>query len=119
MSFDFFISAQNKSSLSSIDSSIFNLVLDDSVDDRLEFNPKDARRATDTFLSGNGATRWWDKSISWIMTKGGDLAMTFEHSWGDGVAVLRCFNDVLDENFNRPQLSSPPKKDTTHAIEKR
>jgi len=106
-------SSQNHSSISAIDSSIFNLVLDDSVEERLEFNPKDARRATDTFLSGNGATRWWDKSISWIMTKGGDLAMTFEHSWGDGVAVMRCFNDVLDENFNRPMLEKPASGDTT------
>ena len=94
------------------------MVLDDTVDERLEFNPKDARKAADTFLSGDGATRWWDKSISWIMTKGGDLAMTFEHSWGDGVAVLRCFNDVLDENFNRPQLAKVPSAEITVVVEK-
>lgn len=100
-------SQENKANLSDIDSSIFNLVLDDSVDKRLEFNPKDAKKATDTFLSGNGATRWWDKSMSWIVTKGGDLGMTFEHSWGDGVAVMRCFKDVLHENFEHAQLTTP------------
>ena len=51
------------------------------------------------------------------MTKGGDLAMTFEHSWGDGVAVMRCFNDVLDENFNRPMLEKPAHGDTTGAMD--
>ena len=38
--------------------------------------------------------RWFDKSFSLIVTKGGLSAVNFEHAWGDGVAVLRFFNEV-------------------------
>jgi len=98
------ISKNNAKHMEDIDGAIFNVCLDDSVDRALAFNPKDARTATETMLWGNGATRWWDKSISWVVTKGGDAGITFEHSWGDGVAVMRCVNDTLAENFNDPQL---------------
>lgn len=50
--------------------------------------------------------------MSWIVTKGGDCALTFEHSWGDGVAVMRCVKDTLNENFNDPQLSRPAPEGT-------
>ena len=33
--------------------------------------------------------RWADKSFSIIVQKDGRSTVNFEHSWGDGVAVLR------------------------------
>ena len=38
--------------------------------------------------------RWFDKSFSLIVDKDGRAAVNFEHSWGDGVAVLRFVNEV-------------------------
>ncbi len=38
--------------------------------------------------------RWFDKSVQLIVTQGGHAAINFEHSWGDGVAVLRFLEDL-------------------------
>ena len=38
--------------------------------------------------------RWFDKSFQLILCKDGKAAINFEHAWGDGVAVLRFFNEV-------------------------
>ena len=43
---------------------------------------------------GNGRNRWFDKSFSFVFTPKGQVALNFEHSWGDGVAVLRLCNEV-------------------------
>ena len=40
--------------------------------------------------------------MSVILTKSGRTSVNFEHSWGDGVAVLRYFNEVFDETTKRP-----------------
>ena len=34
--------------------------------------------------------------------------MNFEHSWGDGVAVIRLFNDIYEETTRRPRPLTPP-----------
>ena len=46
--------------------------------------------------------RWFDKSVSLIVAQSGKACVNFEHSWGDGVAVLRYFNEVFDETTKRP-----------------
>lgn len=46
--------------------------------------------------------RWFDKSLSLIVCKDGTAAINFEHSWGDGVAVLRYFNEIYKETINSP-----------------
>ena len=38
--------------------------------------------------------------------------MTFEHAWGDGVAVLRFLNETLGENFDEPILVEPCTENT-------
>ena len=37
-----------------------------------------------------------------ILTKDGRASVNFEHSWGDGVAVLRYFNEVWKETTTKP-----------------
>ena len=91
-------SENNSKNLESIDSAIFNIVLEDQLQEKLEFDVKSTQAANSCFLWGNGANRWWDKSITWIVTEGGDCGLTFEHSWGDGVAVMRCAKDVWNES---------------------
>ena len=41
--------------------------------------------------------RWFDKSFQLIICKDGKAAVNFEHAWGDGVAVLRFFNEVIKQ----------------------
>ena len=45
--------------------------------------------------------RWFDKSFSLILTKDGKAAINFEHSWGDGVAVMRFFNEVYKDSTRK------------------
>lgn len=73
----------NHDLLKTIDSAIMVLVLDE------ESVADDYKKLLRTFLHGNGTNRWFDKSFSLIVAKDGTSGINFEHSWGDGVAVLR------------------------------
>ena len=46
--------------------------------------------------------RWFDKSFNLIVAKNGLSAINFEHSWGDGVAVLRFFNELYKHTTTKP-----------------
>lgn len=37
-----------------------------------------------------------------IVAGDGQAAVNFEHSWGDGVAVLRYFQDIFKETTTKP-----------------
>lgn len=41
--------------------------------------------------------RWFDKSLTLMVAKDGTAGVSFEHSWGDGVAVLRYFNETYND----------------------
>ena len=51
--------------------------------------------------------RWFDKSFSLLMSRNGYTAVSFEHAWGDGVAVMRFFNEVFRDTTDRPLLPRP------------
>lgn len=85
-------SCGNKEALKLIDSSIFCICLDD---DSLDENPEAITRS---FLHSDGVNRWFDKSVSLLVGKDGKAAVNFEHSWGDGVAVLRFFQDIYKDS---------------------
>ena len=53
-------------------------------------------------LSAGVYVRWFDKSFTLIVTKNGHTAVNFEHSWGDGVAVLRYVIEILKDSSTRP-----------------
>jgi carnitine O-palmitoyltransferase 2 len=89
-------SAQNRESLASIDSALFMLCLD------AEEEAEDHANAARLFLHSNGRNRWFDKSFSVLVTQNGKAAVNFEHSWGDGVSVLRYANEVHDEMTATP-----------------
>ncbi|VVC93873.1 unnamed protein product [Leptidea sinapis] len=98
----------NSDSLRQIDTAIFNLILDeDSIDD-------DKNKILKLYLHGDGTNRWYDKSFSLIVTKDGVSGINFEHSWGDGVAVLRFFQDVYAETTTRPFVHPDTKPATTN-----
>ena len=50
------------------------------------------------FLYGDPKNRWFDKNYTIMVDKNGVAALNFEHSWGDGVAVLRLFNELYDDS---------------------
>lgn len=45
-----------------------------------------------------------------IVTKDGTSAVNFEHSWGDGVAVLRFFNEIYKDSLNKPYVHPTDEK---------
>lgn len=94
-------SSLNAESLHKVDSAIFSISLDE-----LSFDPEAERLdAAHNFLHGNSVkqgtrrlNRWFDKSFGMMFDEKGHASITFEHSWGDGVAVLRVFNDIFKDS---------------------
>lgn len=82
----------NAEQLRLIDSAIFVLSLDE------ETLGDDSVKSAHHMLHGPVHNRWFDKSFTLIVTKDGKAAINFEHSWGDGVAVLRYFNEIYDDS---------------------
>ncbi|KAM9848691.1 carnitine O-palmitoyltransferase 2, mitochondrial [Aulostomus maculatus] len=89
------VAAGNKEDLQAVDSAIFCLCLDDE-------SMRDPIHISHNMLHGDGCNRWYDKSFSIILAKDGQAAINFEHSWGDGVAVLRFQNEVFKDTTERP-----------------
>lgn len=102
------LSKENSNNLDIIDEAIFPLILEDEVTTVMKKDPANVKEATDKFLGGNGASRWWDKSLSWIVSDGGDAFITFEHAWGDGVAVMRLMKEIYEETTTAPCLRKIP-----------
>ncbi|KAK5869344.1 hypothetical protein PBY51_024069 [Eleginops maclovinus] len=89
------VAAGNAEDLRVVDSALFCLCLDDE-------SMKDHIHISHNMLHGDGCNRWYDKSFSIILTKDGQAAINFEHSWGDGVAVLRFQNEVFKDTTEKP-----------------
>ena len=77
----------NAESLRQVDGALFAVTLED-------VQPTDDVETFRTMLFGRGHNRWFDKSFSFVFTPKGQVALNFEHAWGDGVAVLRLCNEV-------------------------
>jgi len=92
-----------------IDSAIFVLCLDD-------HGVESVADVTRTFLHGDGKNRWFDKSFHLVVCKDGKAAVNFEHAWGDGVAVLRFFNEVYKDTTTRPCCTAASAKDLSADI---
>uniref|UniRef100_A0A3Q4BHM0 Carnitine O-palmitoyltransferase 2, mitochondrial n=1 Tax=Mola mola TaxID=94237 RepID=A0A3Q4BHM0_MOLML len=89
------VAAGNAEDLQIVDSALFCLCLD-------EDSMRDHIHMSHNMLHGDGCNRWFDKSFSIIITKDGQAAINFEHSWGDGVAVLRFQNEVFKDTTEQP-----------------
>lgn len=88
-------SSANAQSFSAIDRALFTLTLEDSA----PTSPADVSRC---MLHGDCRNRWFDKSFSVIVCANGKAGVNWEHSWGDGVCMLRYFNEVFDEVTAEP-----------------
>ena len=78
-------SGRNAESLRAIDESLFLLCLD-------THESQSASDYTKSMIHGDGINRWFDKSLQLIFQPNGHCSIHFEHSWGDGVALLSLFN---------------------------
>ncbi|KAG8460394.1 hypothetical protein KFE25_011885 [Diacronema lutheri] len=87
-------------SLRTIDEALFAVALDEAA-------PSALVDVNNVFLHGDGSNRWFDKSFQLVVTANGKAAVSFEHSWGDGVAVLRYFNAVWAYARRLPTLKPP------------
>ena len=103
--------AENRENFHLLDSAAFLICLDD-----IEFNG-DIPQTCHNFLHGNhpespNLNRWFDKSFSIMITKDGEAAINFEHSWADGVTLLRFFADTINDStkhrFAEPNVFSTP-----------
>lgn len=85
------IENENEPALKKIDAALFCLCLD-------ELKTVDPPKLIRNFLHGTGKNRWFDKSYQLIVHGDGLASINFEHSWGDGVAVLRMMEDVYRDS---------------------
>ncbi|XP_069575807.1 carnitine O-palmitoyltransferase 2, mitochondrial [Brachyistius frenatus] len=90
--------AGNAEELRLVDGALFCLCLDDET-------MTDHIHVSHNMLHGDGCNRWYDKSFSIVLTKDGQAAINFEHSWGDGVAVLRFQNEIFKDTTERPLVN--------------
>ncbi|XP_006879756.1 PREDICTED: carnitine O-palmitoyltransferase 2, mitochondrial [Elephantulus edwardii] len=108
------LSDGNAETLQKVDSAVFCLCLDD-------FPIKDLVHLSHSMLHSDGTNRWFDKSFNLIVAKDGSAAVHFEHAWGDGVAVLRFFNEVFKDSTQTPAItpqSPPAATDSSVAVQK-
>ncbi|CAH0488215.1 unnamed protein product [Peronospora farinosa] len=89
----------NKASLEQIDSALFMVCLEHEA-------PATPEQISSTFLIGDGSNHWFDKSFQLIVAANGTASVSFEHAWGDGVAVLRYLNEMYDDSIKYPVLKT-------------
>ncbi|KAI5610150.1 carnitine O-palmitoyltransferase 2, mitochondrial [Silurus asotus] len=108
------LQAGNGEALGLVDNALFCLCLDDE-------EMQNHIHISHNMLHGDGCNRWYDKSFSIIMAKDGQAAINFEHSWGDGVAVLRFQNEVFKDTTETPLIgpgTQPAAVDSASAVQK-
>lgn len=106
------LSLGNEAQLETIDSALFAVCLDDGG----VFQDTDSVPLVREGLFGNAGNRWFDKSFSLLIAGDGSTSVNFEHSWGDGVAVMRYCNDVRQDVENNPYVTTPVTSPSIGAI---
>ncbi|KAL3125404.1 hypothetical protein niasHT_002132 [Heterodera trifolii] len=92
--------SRNHEALTAIEDGLFLLCLDD-------LNSTDPERLMHSLLCGDdGSNRWFDKCFQLIVDGNGQATINFEHSWGDGVAVLRLMEETLKDTVKNRFIHS-------------
>lgn len=91
------IDAVNPACMEVIERALFCLCLD-------EHTPLDRKDAADELLQGDGANRWFDKSVSLIVFADGNAGINIEHCGLDGTVVVD-FVDALHDTDRIQQLA--------------
>jgi len=84
------IEGGNSEQLEAVEKSMFVLCLD-------EEGGEDLRETIRQAVVGGTGGRWYDKPLNLIITANGKLAVNSEHSWGDGIALVRWGKEVVED----------------------
>uniref|UniRef100_A0A1I7UCU3 Carn_acyltransf domain-containing protein n=1 Tax=Caenorhabditis tropicalis TaxID=1561998 RepID=A0A1I7UCU3_9PELO len=89
------------------DARLFAICLDD-------LKTEEHKRLVQSLLIGDDArNRWFDKCFQTIVDANGQATINFEHSWGDGVAVLRLMEESFKDT-NKNHFVSPDETPKAH-----
>ncbi len=90
------ISLGNQTNLDQIDSALHVICLDDDHWHHSEETILDS--VMEAIAGSRPENRWFDKSFGFTFSSTGDFGLRFEHSWGDGVAVMRLCDEVVNDS---------------------
>eukprot|EP00918_Siedleckia_nematoides_P012688 GHVU01027769.1.p1 GENE.GHVU01027769.1~~GHVU01027769.1.p1 ORF type:complete len:764 (+),score=90.89 GHVU01027769.1:170-2461(+) len=92
---EFFVKGVNKTSLDAIEKAAFVLILDDEPQ---EFDPNDPSKLDKfgrSMLHGKGHDRWFDKSITLVVSSNGRIGFNAEHSWADAPIIAHAWESAI------------------------
>ncbi|KAG1666869.1 Carnitine O-palmitoyltransferase 2, mitochondrial [Nymphon striatum] len=98
----------NETQFDLIDTALFAMVLED------EDFSHDNIYLAHQMLHGNADNRWFDKSFQLIIDQSGTASVNFEHSWGDGVAILRYFEEVFKDSTQNHHVHPDTKPESVN-----
>ena len=87
----------NASLLEEADSALYAICLDDQWHHKDREHKVCAHSVRNLVHGLDGANRWFDKSFSLMVSTDGGIGINFEHAWGDGVAVMRVINELVED----------------------
>ena len=100
-------SFENARSLHDVETAIFVIALDPSA--RIDPSRETSKEFSRFFLDNSAKNRYFDKSIQLIVDGGGRAGVNFEHSWGDGAAVVTFLEivskDALDVSAGKTKIN--------------
>ena len=124
----FFSDGTNKATLSVIESAIFVVVMEEE-----HGHTETLTKMGKALLHGDGANRWFDKSITLVSFPNGNCGLNVEHSWADAPVIAHLWEYVLgteklDETFadhgyipapsvTSEVLAKSPSKYDTHRLQ--
>lgn len=100
----------NREALQKIDGALFVLSLDPDT-------PESHEELSRAMLHGAHHDRWFDKSFNIAVCANGRAGISWEHAWGDGVAVLNFFNEVHEATSAMPERAEASAADLPGAAE--
>ncbi|QXJ21592.1 choline/carnitine O-acyltransferase [Actinomadura graeca] len=89
----------NRAALEEVETALFCVCLED-------FAPADTQEACDQLLYGDGAGRWFDKAVSFVVFGDGRAGINVEHCELDGTTVLSFVDAVLGTPAERQSRES-------------
>lgn len=95
----------NKIQMKEIDSALFCVSIENSasINDNLQWK---------LLFAGDGINRWFDKSLTVAIDYDGTVALSLEHSWGDGRMAVRLVDEIYNDITSSPFIT--PKAHATN-----
>ncbi len=82
---------RNGAGIDEVESSILTICLDE----EWSHNHFTIKSSENTAFGLEPENRWYDKSLSFLVSSNGYTAFFMEHAWGDGVASMACVEEVM------------------------